>query len=1057
MDNIDRKVMDAQNSAQQEKFKEAATMRNLDKVIETIPDGIVTVDINGRFTFANAAAEKILGVERSKIIGRAYDDPPWKITAIDDKPLPSEKLPVARVFDTGRPIYNIELEIEHLNGKKIAISVNVAPLCDEQGNLTGAVLSFTDITRQKKVEAALRASEKMYRSLIDNAGDAIFTIDLEGNFIGANKAAEELTGYTKDELLKMRFPQLCPKSQVERIIAGFKQAVKVGSWSLTDISILRKDGKTIPVDLTGKLIELDGKKIAEAIVRDVSACRRVEESLKENEARFRKVFDEGPIGMAITGHDFKFLRVNPRLCEMTGYTEEELTKMTFADITYPEDIDTDVQLARKLFKGEVPFFNIEKRYVKKSGEIFWISLSASLIRDEQGNPLYGLGMIEDISERKKAEEALRSSEAKYRMLVEQIPAVTYIASIDGSNTTLYISPKIESLLGYEPNEFIENPDFWANRIHPDDRERVVAKVGRAHANCTPLAIEYRMIASNGRVVWFRDEALLVRDESGKPLFYQGIMTDITDRKRIEEALRESEERYRTLFEAATDAIFILDIGGERPGRIVAANQAAADMHGMTIDEILKMHITDLDTPETARHSRERVERILAGETIRFEGEHRRKDGTVFPVEVHASLVEFGGRKYIQAFDRDITESKRAKELSDALNYINEAINSTLDFDEVMRRVVIESTQAIGSEAAAIIMHEGDRWVAKYVFGFPPSIIGMRFTDNEARALVLAAKTRRLVAANDAQHDARVNGEEMEKYGIRSLLSIPLIVKNEVIGVLSFYYRSKSVVFSEIQIDFATKLATSISLALENVRLYEAQHKIADTLQESLLIMPEHIEGVSFGYLYRSATEAAKVGGDFYDIFEIEHGKIGIIIGDVSGKGIEATALTSLVKNTIKAHAYEDRLPALVIAKTNDLVVKSSPPSVFVTVVFSILDTDTGKLTYCNAGHPPAIIKRRSGKVELLDKHSPIIGAFPKLHYRSGKVTLESGDILLLYTDGLIEARCNGGFYGEKRLVEFVQGLKSVQAGELPQKIFDKAMECTGSKLSDDVAILAVSI
>lgn len=1049
--------MDAQNSAQQEKFEGAATMQNLDKVIEAIPNGIVTVDRNGCFVYANASAEKILGVERSKIIGRACDAPPWKITSIDGKPLQGKKLPVARVFDTGRPIYNMELAIELPDGKKIAVSVNATPLCNEQGNLTGAVLSFTDITRQKKAEAALRASEKMYRSLIVNASDAIFTIDLEGNLIGVNKAAKELTGYAKDELLKMSFPQLCPKSQVKKIIAGFEQAIKTGSWSLTNISILRKDGGTIPADLTGKIIELDGKKIAEVIVRDVSACKRVEESLKENEARFRKVFEEGPIGMAITGHDFKFLRVNPRLCEMTGYTEEELTNMTFADITYPEDIDADVQLARKLFKGEIPFFNIEKRYVKKTGEIFWINLSASLIRDEQGNPLYGLGMIEDISERKKAEEALRSSEAKYRMLVEQIPAVTYVASIDKSYAMLYVSPKVESLLGYAPDEFVKNPDFRVNHIHPDDRDRVAAKVGLACANCMPLAIEYRMIANNGKVVWFRDEALLVRDESGNPLFYQGIMTDITDRKRIEEALRESEERYRTLFEAATDAIFILDIEGERPGRIVAANQAAADMHGMTIDEILKMHITELDAPETAKHSRERVERILAGETIRFEGEHRRKDGTVFPVEVHASLVEFGGRKYIQAFDRDITESKRAKELSDALNYINEAINSTLDFDEVMRRVVIESTQAIGSEAAAIIMHEGDRWVARYVFGFPPSMIGMRFTDNEAKALALAAKTRRLVAVNDMQLDARVNRKEMEKYGIRSLLSIPLVVKNEVIGVLSFYYRSKSIVFNEAQVDFATKLATSISLALENVRLYEVQHKIADTLQESLLIMPERIEGVSFGYLYRSATEAAKVGGDFYDIFEIEHGKIGIVIGDVSGKGIEATTLTSLVKNAIKAHAYEDRLPALVVAKTNDLVVKSSSPSVFVTVVFGILDTDTGKLTYCNAGHPPAIIKRGHGGVELLDKHSPMIGAFPGLHYRSGKVALESGDVLLLYTDGLIEARCNGGFYGEKRLVEFIQGLKSVQARELPQKIFNKVMECTGSKLSDDVAILAVSI
>ncbi|MBE0448667.1 MAG: SpoIIE family protein phosphatase [Actinobacteria bacterium] len=298
---------------------------------------------------------------------------------------------------------------------------------------------------------------------------------------------------------------------------------------------------------------------------------------------------------------------------------------------------------------------------------------------------------------------------------------------------------------------------------------------------------------------------------------------------------------------------------------------------------------------------------------------------------------------------------------------------------------------------------------------------------------------------------------MEQYTIRSTLVIPLIVKGEVLGTLSFYYRTTPRAFTEAQIDFANKLATSISLALGNAKLYEAERNIADTLQEALITMPDRIDGIEFGHLYRSATEATKVGGDFYDLFALEHGKVGVLVGDVAGKGLDAAALTSVVKNAVKAHAYEDSTPAMILSKTNDLVAKISSPGEFVTMVFGVLDMATGTLTYCSAGHPPAMIKRKEGGVELLGKHSPMIGAFSGIHYRSDKAVLNKGDILVLYTDGLIEARCNGGFFGEERLVKLLANSGPIPAKELPRLLIDTLTECAGGKLADDTAILAVSL
>jgi PAS domain S-box-containing protein len=138
--------------------------------------------------------------------------------------------------------------------------------------------------------------------------------------------------------------------------------------------------------------------------QDISDRKRAEAALRESEERFRRVFEEGPLGLEIVAKDYRFLNVNGALCRMLGYSEEELLQRTFADITHPEDLDADAKLAERLFRREIPYYRMQKRYVKKNGEILWINLTASLLRDLEGQPLYGIGMVEDITEVKRAQE-----------------------------------------------------------------------------------------------------------------------------------------------------------------------------------------------------------------------------------------------------------------------------------------------------------------------------------------------------------------------------------------------------------------------------------------------------------------------------------------------------------------------------------------------------------------------------------------------------------------------------------------------------------------------------
>lgn len=518
-----------------------------------------------------------------------------------------------------------------------------------------------------------------------------------------------------------------------------------------------------------------------------------------------------------------------------------------------------------------------------------------------------------------------------------------------------------------------------------------------------------------------------------------------------------EERLKLFMEAveeAPDGVQITDLSGH----ILYSNKAIERIYGYSPEEYYGKHVNEMNV------DRDFASKFIIPsiqETGSWSGELmvKHKNGSIFPIYLNASMVRDRRGRPIAMIGviRDITELKRRRELSDALNEINAAINSTLDFDEIMQRVIVEATKAVHAMSACIALREGDKWVIKYVYGMPKERVGTELTDDKVKISVEAVETKMPVVVNDATKDDRVDPEIMAKFGFRAIMVVPLYVKDEVIGTMAFFRSSSDIPFTEAEVDFAGKLAVSVSLSLQNASLYETEHRVSQTLQEAILTMPQEVPGIEFGYLYRSATGAVKVGGDFYDLFELEHDRVGIVIGDVSGKGLEAATLTSLVKNTIKAYAYQDEDPALVITKTNNVVKDASAPAVFVTVFFGILDTVTGHLAYCSAGHPPAIVKRVSGSTYLLATTSPAIGAFAGVKYTNSDTTLEKGDMLVLYTDGAIEARRGADFFGEERLIELVKGLKPMSTRGLPQLIFNGIIGYTGGKLSDDLALMVVTM
>jgi two-component system, sensor histidine kinase and response regulator len=272
-----------------------------------------------------------------------------------------------------------------------------------------------------------------------------------------------------------------------------------------------------------------------------AAATNTSTALRESEDRFRGAFDAAPIGMALVSRDDRFLQVNRALCAIVGFGEDELLARTFQDITHPDDLESDVVLRQQVLAGEIGSYQIEKRYLCKERRVICGRLTVSLVRDPLDEPLYFVAQIQDITPYKAAGAALREAEARYRSLVEQIPAVVYVDAAGALGSPLYVSPRIEALLGYTPDEWLVDPGRWVAHVHPDDREHVLANIAAANESGEAITQDYRCLARDGRVVWVRDEGSLVHDEEGVPRYWQGFMIDITARKLAEAELLAAKE------------------------------------------------------------------------------------------------------------------------------------------------------------------------------------------------------------------------------------------------------------------------------------------------------------------------------------------------------------------------------------------------------------------------------------------------------------------------------------------------------------------------------------
>jgi PAS domain S-box-containing protein len=521
----------------------------------------------------------------------------------------------------------------------------------------------TDVTEQKRAAAAV---EKL-AAIVESTDDAIISASVDGTIVSWNSSAERIFGFTEKEVIGRPVTFIAPPDRENEAVDRLRRVLDGERTQAIETFRLHKDGRRIPVSLTlSPVRERHGRIVgASAIIRDITVRKRAEEELRL-QGEITRNLQEGVV--LVRASDAVIVYTNPKYARIFGYAPGELIGKSVVILNAGSE-EAARQTADEIIGALNKTGNWTGELVnrRKDGTEFWSFLHVTTFEHPDHGPVW-IAVQSDITERKHAELKLRQAEEKYRLLVERVPAITYIAELGQSGRWHYISPQVETLLGFSPEQWMVDRDLWFRQVHPDDRAAVLATDEQSLVSGR-YSSEYRLLARDGHIVWCRDEGVVVHGSSGEPPLLQGVIYDITERKLAELQLT----TLGHAVEGTAELICITDL----EDRFIFVNRAFGENHGYTKEEILGK------TPEIL-HSPHNPPSLLA-EVLKqtrlggWRGEvlDRRKDGTEFPVYLSTSLVKDSTGKVIglMGVAQDITERKRVQESLRAMAAVVENTDS----------------------------------------------------------------------------------------------------------------------------------------------------------------------------------------------------------------------------------------------------------------------------------------------------------------------------------------------------------------------------------------------
>ena len=528
----------------------------------------------------------------------------------------------------------------------------------------GIAASIGVALMRKQSEDTLRESEQQIRSFFEVSPDVIMNLDREGKILFINRA----TTRTIEETIGTRVYDYIPTEYQSLYAETVENVFRTGKPDRIEIKGLGK-GKRISW-YEARFVSMGSGGEQQTLIvaaTDITERKQAEVALMESEERFRKAFDSANTGMCLISLTGKLIKVNARMCEILGYSKEELERMTVNDITHPEDRDVSPEFMQKAVEGEVKSSIFEKRYFSKKGVLVWGQVSSAIVRDADGNSLYFISQVQDVTERKRAQEALRESEEKHRMIAKLSQDI--ICTVDLKGITTYASPAVERILGYRPDEVIGKSvfAFTADRGKVSD---LFAGIGGNKIH----SIEIEEINKDGASVYIEYNNAYIKDGE-KITGVLAIGRDVTERKHVEEALRESEIKYRDLFEHTLLGMEVID---GSTGSVLLANHSMARMFGFKSPaEMVGTNPMDYILPEDMEWVIKQLAQVMADPekhdvaTLRA----RTEDGRIIWVTGSTTSFEYEGKPAALISLINVTAGKEAE---DALLRVSKAVASSSD-------------------------------------------------------------------------------------------------------------------------------------------------------------------------------------------------------------------------------------------------------------------------------------------------------------------------------------------------------------------------------------------
>jgi PAS domain S-box-containing protein len=830
-----------------ERKKTEAALRQSEErlrlITNLVPHGIFAKDADGRHIFANPALAEMAGFSIEEMIGKTDFD-----LVADKAEAKAYRADDLAVIQSGSEMFIAEESRTDLSGRtRILQTIKIPFAVPETGG--PAVLGICmDITERKRAEAALQQSEERFRSMFTAAATGIAISTPDGYFLEANAAYCQMLGYSLAELRTRNFASLTHPDDLtlnlqlrDEVLAGQRDSF------VMEKRYLKKNGEIVWTRHSVSAVRAAGGKIMRliVIVENITARKRAEETLRESEERFAGAFELAPIGMALVAPDGRWLKVNRAICAIVGYSEAELLTRTFQEITHPDDLAADLEKLHRLLAGEIRFYQMEKRYIHARGHFVTILLDVSLVRDGQGQPLYYIAQIQDITERKRVEKSLQSRQTELQALFDLMPAM--LCFKDTQNNFLRVNERLAETAGKPIAEIEGKP---AAEIFPRDAAKYYADdLEVIQSRTAKLGIIEQLQSPDGKDIWVQTDKVPVSDEDGKVNGIVVLVQDITERKRAEEQLLWKSAFLEAQVHSSFDGIMVVDSGRQ----LILQNQRLIDLWNIPeafaggVESPKRFHAV-IEQVKNPRQFAEKVEWLYDHPDETGRDEIELVDGKIldrYSAPVRSKDGNYFGR--IWSF-RDITERKRTEErllrlnrLHTVLSKVGVAVVRVRDQQELydtvcrivmedgkLRMVFVAEVDAAAKLARpAASCGEGHEYLIA-----PTSTIPLDESPLSQGTVGTALRTGVPDFCNDIAGAARMKPwhETTQKHGLRANASFPFHLRGETVGVLVLY-AGETGYFLEDEMRLMVSVASDISLALEALEKEQLRKQAEEKIQQ----------------------------------------------------------------------------------------------------------------------------------------------------------------------------------------------------------------------------------